>query len=61
MPARRRCVEQRAGFGRVACERLLAQDVLAGANRLEDERGVGVRWRRDRDCVDAGERQRLGH
>ena len=52
--------EQRAGFGRIARERLLAQHVLAGRDRLARERRVGVRRGRDRDRVDAVDRERIG-
>ena len=44
------------GVGR---ERLLAQHVASGLDRFEREREMGVGWRRDRDCVDVWQRERL--
>ena len=46
-------------LGRVAGERLLADDVLARRDRGQRELGVGVRRGRDRDRVDPVERERV--
>ena len=59
MPAARAAASTRRAFGGVAGERLLADHVLAGRDRREGELGVRVRRRRDRDRVDAVERERV--
>ena len=60
MPARARGREHLAGLREVERERLLADHVTAGGDRLERELRV-LRGRcRDRHRVDAGDRERLG-
>ena len=54
-----RGLEHGSRLGEVAGERLLAHDVLARSQRLEDDAGVGERWRGHRDQVDAWQGERL--
>jgi hypothetical protein len=54
------CSEKRARFRRVAREGFLAQHVPARADRLQHERSVRVRWRRDRHRVDTRRSERVG-
>ena len=59
-PAASAAAQHLARLGQVAGERLLAQHVLAGRDRVEHDLGVRVRWRGDRDDVDVVARERLG-
>ena len=59
MPAASAAASTVAAFGRVARERLLADHVLPRRDRRERELGVRVRGSRDRDRVDAVERERV--
>ena len=52
-------LEQRPRLGRVARERLLAEHMLARGDRIVRDRGMAVGRSRDRDRVDAVDRERL--
>jgi hypothetical protein len=55
-----RCGEHRSRFTDVACEGLLAQDVVTSGDRLERELGVRMWWRGDGDGIDAGQGKGVG-